>query len=161
MTIFRNILPKTIIRQVDKAVKAGDEGMVRELMRSKIQPIIDDYQARVLSTKYHRGEQLLWYHETKKGIIHREIVARWAITNLRAYKVYSNGQFAAIGLAVTDTVVMNQIRESTGTRTGVFTGVGGRGFAGMSTGVSHSESHSRRPGFLSWRKGGIEIPRHQ
>jgi hypothetical protein len=94
-----------------------------------------------------QGEQVLWRHDISKGIIHREVVEEWFITNLRAMKRFpvtkenAKPQISYAGHSISETVVMNQHRQSQGNRVGNFVGsYGGGGFAGVSSGISSSKS---------------------
>jgi hypothetical protein len=59
------------------------------------------------------------------------------------------------GLAISDTVVMNQRRNTSGTRVGIFTGIRGGAFTG--TGTSFSESTSSTYGDLVFILNGKEF----
>ena len=94
-----------------------------------------------------QGEQILWRHDVHKGIIHREVVAEWIITNMRAMKRFPltkdnlTPQIAYVGHSISESIVMNQHRQSQGSRVGNFVGGGSGGsFGGVSTGVSKSTS---------------------
>jgi hypothetical protein len=108
----------------------------------------------------------IWSHTVKKGIISKEIAERWIITNMRAIKQFpvtkDNPQekFGAIGLDISDTVVMNQFRRSKGNRVGSFVGsYGGGGVIG--TGSSISSSTSISYGDLVFLHNGKEVFRFQ
>jgi hypothetical protein len=108
-----------------------------------------NYQAKMLNRNFNAGEQVLWSHTVKRGILRKEIAERWTITNMRAIKQFpvtkDNPQekFEAIGLDVSDTVVMNKFRRSKGNRVGSFVGAyGGGEFVGTGTGMSSSTSTS-------------------
>jgi hypothetical protein len=95
----------------------------------KVIPILDDYQTKIWNLNFNNErEQLSWMHKVEKGFIHKETVETWAITNLRAVKLYSASvdnpkpRIEAVGLAIADTIVMNQYRNSTGSRVGTFIG---------------------------------------
>ena len=85
-----------------------------------------------------------------KGILEKEEIERWFITNMRAAKVFlvskdnPKERFAAVGwLDLSDSVVMNQARRSKGARVGSFVGAAGGGaFAGSGAGTSQSISLS-------------------
>jgi hypothetical protein len=108
-----------------------------------------DYQAKMLNRNFNAGEQIIWSHMVKKGLVSKEITERWIITNMRAIKQFPvskdnlQERFSAIGLDVSDTVVMNQFRRSKGDRVGSFVGsYGGGGVVGTGTGFSSSISTS-------------------
>jgi len=160
LKVFKNILPSTLAKDLEKAIKNGDEDKVNTLM-VKVIPILDSYQANIWNLSFDNvGEQLLWKHEVKKGFIHKEIVETWAITNLRAVKLYSASienpkpHIEVTGLAIADTVVMNQYRSSTGSRVGTFIGARGNLFtgAGESTYSSTSQTYGDLVFFLSGRE---------
>jgi hypothetical protein len=124
-------------------------------------PILDDYQTKVWNLNFNNeGEQLLWMHKVEKGFIHKETVETWAITNLRAVKLCSASvdnpklRIEAAGLAIADTVVMNQYRNSTGSRVGTFIGARGSLFtgAGESTYSSTSQTYGDLVFFLCGRE---------
>lgn len=169
---FKDIIPVEIEKELKKATKDGDAGRIRKIIDEQIKPLIDNYLAVITNPKIpHEKEQILWMHTLAKGIINKEIVARWIITDSRAivstpkgkYYVGKDESFPStaqiVGLAVCDTVVMNQHRSSSGNRVGTFTGVGGRGFVGTS--VSSSSSTSSTYGDLVFFFNGKEAFRFQ
>lgn len=97
-----------------------------------------------------------------KGLIHKELVEKWVITNFRAFKFFPktqdrpNNEIRTIGLHISDTVVMNQYRSSSGNRIGNFVGgSSGGGFSGVS--ISTSKSTSRTFGDLVFLFAGKEV----
>ncbi|HMK94409.1 MAG TPA: hypothetical protein VK536_03310 [Candidatus Limnocylindrales bacterium] len=109
-----------------------------------------EYQAKMLNRSFNTSEQVIWSHTARKGVFNKEITERWFITNMRAIKQYpvtkdnQQEKFLALGwLDLSDSVVMNQFRNSKGNRIGSFAGVyGGGGFAGAATGISSGKSMS-------------------
>jgi hypothetical protein len=160
LKVFKPILPSTLAKELEKAIRNSDEEKIRILMTEVI-PILDNYQAKIWNPNFdNEGEQLLWKHEVKKGFIHKETIETWAITNLRAVKIYSASlEIKAIGLAVADAVVMNQYRSSTGSRVGTFIGARGTLFAGV--GESTYSSRSQTYGDLVFFLSGREVLRFQ
>jgi hypothetical protein len=153
---FKNILPEDLIKELEKAIKSNDEEKSKTLME-KVKLIVTEYQTKVEKPELE-DEQVLWRHKVTKGIFHKEVIEDWVITNFRAYiRCYiPKTEMFSVGLAVADTVVMNQHRNSSGNRVGTFTGVGGYGFAG--TGISTSSSTSRTYGDLAFFSfGGKQI----
>jgi hypothetical protein len=125
-----------------------------------------NYQAEIVNRNFNSGEQVIWSHIVKKGIVSKEIAERWIITNMRAIKQFpvtkDNPQerFLAIGLDASDTVVMNQFRRSKGNRVGSFVGsYSGGGIVGTGTGLSSSISTSY--GDLVFLHNGKEVFRFQ
>ena len=160
LKVFKPILPSTLAKELEKAIKNSDEEKIRILMTEVI-PILDNYQVKILNLNFdNEGEQLLWKHEVKKGFIHKETIETWAITNLRAVKIYSASlEIGAVGLAIADAVVMNQYRSSTGSRVGTFIGARGTLFAGV--GESTYSSTSQTYGDLIFFLSGREVLRFQ
>jgi len=160
LKVFKPILPSALAKELEKAVKNGDEEKIKILM-TEIIPILDNYQAKIWNMKFdNEGEQLLWMHEVKKGFIHKETVETWAITNLRAVRINpASLKIEAVGLALADTVVMNQYRSSTGSRVGTFMGAKGSLFAGV--GESTYSSRSQTYGDLVFFLSGREVLRFQ
>jgi len=108
-----------------------------------------DYQAKILNRNLNPGEQILWNHVVKKGVLHKEVAEKWIITNMRAIKQYQvtkenpQEKFLAVGLDVCDVIVMNQFRSSKGDRVGSFAGTYSYGgVAGVGTSVSTSTSRT-------------------
>jgi len=160
LKVFKPILPSTLAKDLEKAIKSGDEEKIKILM-SEVIPILDNYQAKIWNMKFdNEGEQLLWMHEVKQGFIHKETIEKWAITNLRAVKInLASLSIEAVGLALADTVVMNQYRSSTGSRVGTFIGARGSFFAGA--GESTYSSRSQTYGDLVFLLSGREVLRFQ
>jgi len=106
------------------------------------------YQAKMLNRNFNPEEQVIWSHTVQKGLLNKEITEKWFITNMRAIKQFpaskDNTQEKLVTLGwrdLTDSVVMNQIRKSKGSRVGSFAGVyGGGGFAGTASGINTSTS---------------------
>lgn len=165
LKLFRRIIPVELDRELGNAIMENDSEKVRAIVDEKINPILDKYVAETKNMSMNPGEQTLWVHEVSKGVFHKETVEKWVITNLRAFRFYPQtkdspqGRLAAIGLAISDTVVMNQYRSSKGNRVGTFSGVGGGVFAGSS--VSQSRSTSRAYGDLVFLFDGKEALRFQ
>jgi hypothetical protein len=110
------------------------------------------------------GEQVLWLHRISKGFFHREVVQEWIITNMRAMKRFPASKnnpmprVDYVGLAAADCVVINQRRQSQGTRVGNFVGFSaGEGFAGVTAGSSRSIS--RTYGDVAFFVKGVEYLR--
>jgi hypothetical protein len=109
-----------------------------------------NYQVKMLNRNFNDGEQVIWSHTVRKGVLSKETTEKWFITNMRAIKQFpvtkDNPQekFLAIGWPdLSDSVVMNQFRKSKGNRVGSFAGVYSTGaFAGTATGISSSTSMS-------------------
>jgi hypothetical protein len=98
-----------------------------------------------------KGEQVLWNHRISKGVLHREVVEEWIITNMRVMKRYPESKnnparrISFVGLGTDcDVVVMNQRRQSQGARVGNFVGTapGGGSFGGVTSGTSSSTSRT-------------------
>jgi hypothetical protein len=97
-----------------------------------------------------KEEQILWIHRISKGVLHREVVEEWIITNMRAMKRYPESKnnptrrISFIGFGTDcDVVVMNQRRQSQGSRIGNFVGSSaGGGFGGVTSGTSRSTSRA-------------------
>jgi hypothetical protein len=94
-----------------------------------------------------QGEQILWEHDVVTGVFHRETVEEWIITNMRAMKRYPVSKknlaprVAFVGHSISESIVMNQHRQSQGNRVGNFVGSYSAGsFGGVSSGVSKSTS---------------------
>lgn len=93
----------------------------------------------------------------QKGRLAPRMIVCWTITNIRAMQYYPISKVSlTVGLAISNSVVMNQRRNSKGTRVGTFmgSGGGGRGFAG--SGISSLESTSRTYGDLVFYLFGHE-----
>jgi hypothetical protein len=123
-------------------------------------------QAKMLNRNFNAGEQIIWSHMVNKGLVSKEITERWIITNMRAIKQFPvskdnlQEKFSAIGLDVSDTVVMNQFRRSKGNRVGSFVGsYGGGGVVGEE--MSSSSSISTSYGDLVFLHDGKEVFRFQ
>ena len=161
--IFKGMLPKNLLKQGTSLLELNDIEQFKTFVQTHIQPIIADYQKKMINPSLNEGEELLWTHTLERGVIHKEKVALWGITNLRAFKLFyvtkdnPKEYITSVGLAVSDTVVMNQHRESRGTRVGTFAG-GSRGaFAGVGVGISQSRSHT--VGDLVFLLAGKEVIR--
>jgi len=129
----------------------------------KIVDIIRDYQKKISNKDLLDGEQILWTHDIIQGIIHKKTIESWTISNLRAIKYRPISEHTpepvmySVGLAVSDTVVMNQYRHSKGSRVGTYTGTGGRTFSGV--GISSSNNISQTYGDLVFYFAGNEAMR--
>jgi hypothetical protein len=66
------------------------------------------------------GEQVLWMHQLHKGIIHREVVEEWVITNRRVFVARKGLILTAVPLIDCNVAVINVRRESSGFRVGQF-----------------------------------------
>lgn len=158
MEPYKNVIPDDLEKRFKAAVR---EGKVEESSKTanEIANIVRNYVDKITSAPGSLSdEQVLWLHEETKGIFKKEKVRTWAITNLRAYVYdHTNQKQHIAGIAITDTVVMNTYRKSSGSRIGTFTGAGGRIFAGV--GVSSSESQSQTYGDLVFLFKGGEILR--
>jgi hypothetical protein len=154
LRIFKPILPKDVANELEKAIK---NGVANEPLWVKVQSIIREYMAKVYSGSID-GEQTLWMHNVEKGFLHKEVIEKWVITNFRAakYSLQAKHHFD-VGLAVADTVVMNQHRSSSGRRIGIFSGRSGHFFGGSS--YSLSKSKSLTYGDLVFFFGGHEVLR--
>jgi hypothetical protein len=169
---FTSIIPDEIERELKVAVKNKDAGAIKSILDVKIKPLIDKYIAKISNPNFPcEGEQILWMHTVTKGVINKEIMASWVITDSRAAVSTPKGKYylgkganfpstaQIVGLAMCDTVVMNQHRSSRGNRVGTFTGSGGGGFVGTS--VSFSSSQSLTYGDLVFLVNGKERFRFQ
>jgi hypothetical protein len=117
--------------------------------------IIDEYAVKINNRSMNDGEQVLWSVDIKEGIWHPKIICSWTITNLRAMKFYAQqDKFITAGLAISDTVVMNQHRDSSGSRIGTYSY--GRG---VGVGVGSSTSKSMTFGDLVFFVMGVELIR--
>lgn len=162
---FKNIIPESIQKELKTAAKSGDVAQLSALIIGKVDQILEDYIARIMNGNLYPDQQILWLHQIKKGLLHREVVEEWIITNFRALKRFPvtkenpTPRFAAVGLAISDSVVMNQQRRSKGNRVGTFTGAGGGTFAGTAVGLSSSTSTAY--GDLVFVFDGKEVLRFQ
>jgi len=158
MEPFKNVIPDDLEKGFKKAL---NEGKIEESSKiaNEIANIVRNYTDKIKSVPGSLSdEQALWLYEETKGIFKKGKVRTWAITNLRAYIYdHTNREQCVAGIAITDTVVMNTYRKSSGSRIGTFTGAGGRYFAGV--GVSSSESQSQTYGDLVFLFQGKELLR--
>ena len=153
LNVFKDVIPANLESELKKAIKKGE---IPEQLGLQIKDIVQNYQEKIMSKELLPDEEVLWVHEVKKGILKRETVEKWIITNHRIMKLnFEKNQAFKIGVLVTDVVVMNKRRESSGSRVGTFTGRGGRGFVGV--GVSSSSSKSMTYGDLVFLVAGKEI----
>ncbi|MGA3192428.1 MAG: hypothetical protein ABSD73_07930 [Candidatus Bathyarchaeia archaeon] len=143
---FRDLIPSDVEKELKKAIRENDGDKIKTLLEEKINPILDSYAAKIKNPDLNEGEQTLWVHEVTRGIFHKETVEKWTITNLRAMKYYPvteenpTQRLDSVGLAVCETVIMNQRRVSKGQRVGNFTGVSSGVLVGTSVGSSTSTS---------------------
>jgi hypothetical protein len=164
LDLIEKILPADLVNDLKKAIRDKDQDKINSLWQTKVKQLYDAYQSKILNFNLNENEQAIWTHEITKGILKKEVVERWIITNLRALKFFPmtkerpKANMTAVGLAISDTVVMNQYRNSKGSRVGTFTGGGsGRGVAGVSVGMS--DNISRPFGDLVFLLGGKEVLR--
>lgn len=161
LKVFSKLIPKDVLREATKRLNSPDFDI---FFNEKVKPIIDDYMRKITNLNLNEGEAVLWVHEVKKGIIHRETVEKWIITNLRAIKYYPKtkdrprGEMIAVGHLMADVIVMNQHRRSTSDRVGTFTG-GYKGGLGVGAGYSRGETTSRTYGDLVFLIAGREVLR--
>jgi hypothetical protein len=152
---YANIIPAELQKELAKATKDRYADRKQKVMNEQIRPIVEEYVASLRNPQLpHDKEQILWNHTVTKGVFKKEIVERWIITDKRAVRAIPRGEHhvrpgvqaldmdsKVVGLAVCDTVVMNQRRISKGNRIGTFVGSGGGGgFVGTSVGSSSSTS---------------------
>jgi len=124
----------------------------------QVNNVIESYLSKIRSENLLQDEQVLWYHEVTKGVFKKQILEKWFITNYRAIKIdFVSNKVARVGLLISDVVVMNKQRDTSGSRTGVFTGAGRGAFGGVS--VSSSSSTSRTVGDLIFMIAGKEVIR--
>jgi hypothetical protein len=124
----------------------------------QISDIISSYLNKMRSENFLQDEQVLWYHEVTKGVFKKQVLEKWLITNYRAMKIdFMSNKVARVGLLISDAVVMNKRRDTSGSRTGVFTGAVRGVFGGVS--VSSSSSTSRTVGDLIFMIAGKEVIR--
>ena len=126
-----------------------------------------NYQTKMLNSGFNAGEQVIWSHNVEQGVVHKETAQKWFITNMRAMKQFPptdtdpQEKFTAVGwLDLTDSVVLNLVHKSRGSRVGVFAGayaghvLGGSG-AGFSSGTSMTF------GDVVFLHNGLEVLRFQ
>jgi len=153
LNVFKDVIPANLEAELKKAIKKGE---IPEQLGLQIRDIVQNYQEKVMSKELLPDEEVLWIHEVKKGILKRETVEKWIITNHRIMKLnFETNKAFKIGVLVTDVVVMNKHRESSGSRVGTFTGRGGSGFVGV--GVSSSSSKSMIYGDLVFLVAGKKL----
>lgn len=153
LNVFKDVIPANIEAEIKKAIK---EGEIPEQLSMQVMDILQNYQNKVMSKELLPNEEVLWIHEVKKGILKREVIEKWIITNHRIMKVnFETNKAFKIGVLTTDVVVMNKHRESSGSRVGTFTGSGGRRFVGV--GVSSTSSKSMTYGDLVFLVAGKEV----
>jgi len=161
LSVFKNILPQDLANGLIKAKKNNDEKELANI-QGRIESIVQGYQSKMLNFNFNTGEQALWVNDITKGIFHKELVEKWVITNLRAFKFFPitndrpKAELASIGLHISDTVVMNQYRNSSGSRIGSFVG-GSSGGSFSGVGTSSSSSTSRTYGNLVFLLAGKEV----
>lgn len=141
-------LPKDLLKELEEATKKKDEASIDLIMNDKVRPTLAEYNKKVMNFQMNEGEQILWSHRVARGIIHKEPMEDWVVTNMRAFKFYPvskenpKARIASVGLVIAETVVMNQSRKSKGSRVGTFAGVAHGSFAGSSVGFSSSTSQT-------------------
>jgi hypothetical protein len=146
LTIFKNIFPKQLQKELEKTMKNNDSKEFYIFVNEKINPVIQNYTKQIINHDFNPDEESLWVHEVTRGVFNKEVIEKWIVTNLRAMiylpvtKENPQAKISAIGLKISDSVVMNQQRRSSGSRVGTFVGSGGRGFVGASVGSSQSKS---------------------
>lgn len=164
--IFRYVLPDNFPKEVNQAIKRNDKERLKEL-EPEADSIIRAYMEKIQNRNMNPGEQVVWKHDAIKGVLKKDLIQAWTITNLRAMiyqprreeKIYQDlatiltiakqeyelheEAFLSVGLAVSDTVVMNQYRDSSSSRTGTFIGTGGRAFSGVTTSSGSSTSRTK------------------
>lgn len=140
---MKDVIPDTIEKEYLKIQKSGDQVKMQEFYVSNIKPIVDSYLASMTNFNFQPGEQIQWINEIKKGIIHREVIQRWIITNLRAMMVNppldgKPQRMTSVGLAISEPVILNQRRVSNGSHVGVYAGRGVGSFTGSSSSTSRT-----------------------
>jgi hypothetical protein len=112
LNVFKDVIPANLEAELKKAIKKGE---IPEQLGLQIKAIAQNYQEKIRSKKLLPDEEVLWIHEVKKGILKRETVEKWIITNQRIMKLnFEKNEAFKIGVLVTDVVVMNKHRESSG-----------------------------------------------
>lgn len=155
LNVFKNVIPDPLEKAVKKAL---EKGSIPNDLIVQLNNIVYDYLNKIKSENLLQDEQILWYHEVTKGIFKKEILEKWFITNYRAVKInFVNKTIARAGLLISDVVVMNKRRDTSGSRTGVFTGAARGVFGGVS--VSSSSSTSRTIGDIIFMIAGKEVIR--
>jgi len=159
--IFKNVIPTNFLKEINQTIKVDDKKRLLEL-EPKVSSIIQAYMDRVQNRNMNPGEQVIWKHDVIKGVLKPELIQAWTITNLRAmifqprreekltkslfdkqeYEIFEEA-FLAVGLAVSDTVVMNQYRDTSSDRTGIFVGAGRGAFSGVTTSSGSSTSRTK------------------
>lgn len=153
LNVFKDVLPTYLEAEVKKAIKKGE---IPEQLAIQVRDMVQNYQSKVMSKELLPDEEILWIHEVEKGIFKKEVIEKWIITNHRIMKVnFETNKAFKIGVLITDVVVMNKHRKSSGSRVGTFTGRGGRGFVGV--GVSSTSSKSMTYGDLVFLVAGKEM----
>ncbi|MEM2126621.1 MAG: hypothetical protein QXH67_00150 [Candidatus Bathyarchaeia archaeon] len=152
LNVFRDVIPESLERDALKAIKQGE---APEPLISQLKGVIEEYMSSILTSKMLPDEEVMWIHEVTRGIMKKQTVEKWIITNRRIIKWNAeNNKHLILGIPMAEVVVMNQHRSSSGSRVGAFTGRGGRIFTGV--GVSSSSSTSRTYGDLVFMVGGRE-----
>jgi len=150
------IIPEALAKDLAKAIKDNNQEEVDRLT-GQIKPIVDAYNAKMTNFNMNEGEQIQWAHTVTRGMLRKEPVQKWIITNMRASildlvtKDNPKQKMSSVGLALADVVVMNQRRQSSGDRIGSFVYVRGAG-AGTSTYSSTSRSYGDLVFYLAGRE---------
>lgn len=158
LKVFSKLIPRDVLKEAEKRLGSPD---FEAFFNEKVKPLIEDYMRKILNFNLNDGEEVLWVHEVKRGLIHKETVEKWIITNLRAIKFYPETkdrpkpEMNAIGHIMADVVVMNQHRKSTGDRVGTFTGSYRYGL-GVGAGYARTHTESRTYGDLVFLVAGRE-----
>jgi len=155
-----------LLKQINEANEKGEtqrlEALIHEVspLTREMQTILDKVAQETKSKDFTEGEELLWFHRVTKGVLKKQLIQLWAITNKRAFlRDYEKATLVAIPLNSCEVVVMNQHRRSTGTRVGTFGGAYRGYFGGVSSGMSWGESKSY--GDLCFMQGGRMILRFE
>lgn len=157
---FQKIIPNDLLRSGKKAMASDDHAEITRFYQ-ETSKIIQGYGDMIHNPLMNQGETIQWYHEEKKGVFHKEVDAKWVITNFRAMKVFPvtkerpKESMFAVGLALADVTVMNRHSKSSGNRVGTYTY--GRG---LGVGSSLSSSTSRSYGdlvFVIWGKESLRF----
>ena len=129
MKEFKKIVPEKLYNRIMEMYETSDPLIARtnapELQRAidQLTFIYKNYSKMVKSPfgtlPY---EKILWIYEETKGIFKKEVSKTWAITNLRVYENdHETGLNFAKGLLLSDTQVVNLVRNSRENRIGAYT----------------------------------------
>lgn len=104
----------------------------------------------LFSSRLQDGENILWSHEEKKGLIRKTVVSTWAITNYRVFifneEVQKMRSFMLMR-DIDDVVVMNSHRSSQSIGYGSYRGVA----------VRYSNTKSKTIGDVSFLNNGVKV----